>query len=222
MSRQPFGPIVVASATLKLGRRWARAISSEAETHLVDNLDALEAAIREHRPEGILLDLELTGGAPGLRHVLQAHPDLRTMAVTLTHAVEEAEEAIVAGAHGYIHRDADADTLRRAIDLLCTDGLWAERRVLEGVIARFVNHDEQAPSRLGRSPLNALSEREREIAGLVGDGLCYKSIARRLDISENTVRNHLRNSYRKLGLSDRLQLGLLAREYGLSNPQVLN
>ena len=67
--------------------------------------------------------------------------------------------------------------------------------------------------------LNELSEREKEVAVLVAEGLCYKVIARQLDIAENTVRNHVRHIFKKLVISDRLHLALLIRESDLFEGQ---
>ncbi|MEO1751943.1 response regulator transcription factor [Thiofaba sp. EF100] len=208
------GPIVVATADPHLLRRWVEALAPLAEPRTAASVRELEIAIRNHRPISLLLDLDLIGGPRGLGQIHQTYPDLRVMAVTADDSLEEAVAAIKAGAHGHLHRGAEASLVRRAVRLMSEDGLWAERRVLEAIIFQLVSNDTSPPSSLadgGKTGLDVLSEREREVANLVSDGLCYKSIARRLDISENTVRNHLRNIYRKLGLTGMLQLGLLVR-----------
>ncbi|HET20097.1 MAG TPA: response regulator transcription factor [Chromatiales bacterium] len=214
---RPIGSIVVASANPDLRARWIDALAALANPLPAASARELEELLRAHRPVSILLDLELVGGTRGICRIHQEYPCLRVMAVTTDNALEEAIEAIKAGAHGHLHRAADAALVRRAVNLMSEDGLWAERRVLEAIIAQLVAND-TCPTSLAPAQacepamsLDALSEREREVADLVSDGLCYKSIARRLDISEHTVRNHLRNIYRKLGLSGMLQLGLLIR-----------
>lgn len=208
------GPIVIASASSDLRSRWLEALGDVADTPQVDSLDRLEQTIRMYQPASIVLDLELSKGADGLARLHGAHPQLRIMAITRTHTIDEAAQAIIAGAHGHLHRETDARTIRHAVELMCRDGLWAERRVLEAIIKRLVaqEHTPPGPGPTNNGALNALSERECEIAHLVGEGLCYKSIAKRLGISENTVRNHLRNAYRKLGVNGMLQLGLLVKE----------
>jgi len=213
----PIGCIVVATADPDLLRRWIDALTPVAESRPVDSVRELEDALRESQPMSVLLDLELVGGTRGICRIHQDYPRVRVMAVTANNSLEEAVEAIKAGAHGHLPRTADAPLIRRAVRLMSMDGLWAERRVLEAIILQLVASD-TCPTGIAPTPscgshmgLDALSEREREVADLVSDGLCYKSIARRLDISENTVRNHLRNIYRKLGLNGMLQLGLLVR-----------
>lgn len=208
------GPIVVATADIDLLRQWVGALAPVAEPRPAASVRELEGAIRENRPVSLLLDLDLVGGTRGLCQIHQTYPCLRVMAVTDGDSLEEAVAAIKSGAHGHLHRGADASLVRRAVRLMSEDGLWAERRVLEAIIFQLVSNDTcpaPSPACGEKTGLDALSEREREVADLVSDGLCYKSIARRLDISENTVRNHLRNIYRKLGLNGMLQLGLLVR-----------
>lgn len=209
----PIGCIVVATADPDLLRRWIDALTRVAESRPVDSVRELEDALRESQPMSVLLDLELVGGTRGICRIHQDYPRVRVMAVTANNSLEEAVESIKAGAHGHLPRTVDAPLIRRAVRLMSMDGLWAERRVLEASILQLVASN-TCPTGIAPTPscgshmgLDALSE--REVADLVSDGLCYKSIARRLDISENTVRNHLRNIYRKLGLNGMLQLGLL-------------
>jgi len=209
------GPLVVASASSRLRQHWTDALAGLAPIHQATDLPSLEAILRHHRPLGVILDPDLAGGVQGIPLLQQAFPLTRVMAATRTDSLAEAAEAIRFGAHGHIQQEDDAVLIRRAMRFMSEEGLWAKRRVLENLVAE---HMRGAPNdALARPPsaLNTpdvLSGREQEVAVLVADGLCYKAIARRLGIAENTVRNHVRHIFKKLVISDRLQLALMIRE----------
>jgi DNA-binding NarL/FixJ family response regulator len=92
---------------------------------------------------------------------------------------------------------------------LIEDGeIWAERRVVSQLLNELrggINKPEVF------EVVEKLTPREKDITRLVSEGMCQKSIANHLDISENTVRNHLRNIFDKTGVSSRLQLALLVK-----------
>jgi len=112
-------------------------------------------------------------------------------------------EALDAGAVGYLLKDADPDV------------------VLEGIRAAARGESPLAPKaaralvaeRTGQHSAPELSEREREVLALVGEGLPNKLIARRLDISEKTVKAHLTRIFREIGVADRTQAALWAQQH---------
>jgi DNA-binding NarL/FixJ family response regulator len=115
--------------------------------------------------------------------------------------------ALDAGAVGYLLKDLDPDELFR------------------GVRAASRGESPLAPKaasellRGGRPAVDpGLSQRELEVLGLVGDGLPNKLIARRLGVSEKTVKAHLTNVFRRIGVTDRTQAALWAREHGIQAP----
>ena len=118
------------------------------------------------------------------------------------------QAAVRTGARGLVLKDAPADVLLEAIRAVAAGELWFDPRVLP------------APGRAGAaseppSALSTLTAREREIVSLIGEGLRNEEAARRLGITEKTVRNHLTVVFDKLGVSGRLELLVFAYEHGL-------
>jgi DNA-binding NarL/FixJ family response regulator len=168
--------------------------------------EAAVAAAAEHEADVILLDIampELTGIEAASR-ILAARPDARIVMLTASAARDQIIRAIDAGALGYLLKDAPPDEL--------LDGIRAAARgeaPLDPKAARELLADRRAV----REP--ELTGREREVLGLVAAGLPNKRIAMRLEISEKTVKAHLTRVYERIGVTDRTQAALWAREHGV-------
>ena len=118
---------------------------------------------------------------------------------------EAALTALAAGARGYCHALATPEMLRDVAAAVRHGGLWIGPELM----SRLIRALPVLPAPSGREAERAaLTERERETAQLVAQGLSNKEIARRLDITERTVKAHLSAIFAKLGLRDRLQLAL--------------
>jgi DNA-binding NarL/FixJ family response regulator len=186
-------------------------LGAAADIELVGALDdglRAEAGVREHRPDIVLMDLSMPGldGIEATRRVLAAAPD--TKVIILTSFSENARilAALEAGAVGYLLKDAEPDDVLRALRDAAAGGVPLSPRAARALLPA---------SRTRTSGLAALTAREREVLTLVAAGLPNKSIARRLEISEKTVKAHLTSIFQRLGVSDRMQAALWAREHGL-------
>jgi DNA-binding NarL/FixJ family response regulator len=168
----------------------------------------------ESRPEVVLLDLDLgdEDGLEWLPRILDAAPGARVLILTALRDEGREEAALHGGARGFVHKDASADVLVRAIRAVSAGELWFDPTVLR---ARPVE-PAAAPAPSGRA---ALTTREREVVSLVVEGLRNEEIARRLGINEKTVRNHLTAVFAKMGVSGRLELVVLAYRQGMSRPK---
>ena len=113
--------------------------------------------------------------------------------------------ALAAGAVGYLLKDAAAEEVVEGIRIAAAGGSPLDPRA-----ARSLLTAQSAPD-----PLATLSPREREVLGALLDGLPNKLIARRLGISEKTVKTHLTNVFRQIGVTDRVQAVLWAERNGL-------
>ena len=121
---------------------------------------------------------------------------------------EKGLAALSSGAVGYAHAHAAPQLLRTIESVVRNQGVWVGESLL-GRLARAIGAVTAAPAELGQHPaLDKLSGREREVAVLVGQGESNKEIARRLDVSERTVKAHLTAIFDKLGVRDRLQLAV--------------
>ena len=168
--------------------------------------EAVEVATREN-PDVILMDLSMPGmgGAEATRKLLATGTDARVVVLTSLSARERILDALDAGAIGYLLKDAEPDELIR--------GVRAAARG-ESPLSPKAAHEVLA-ARTQQRPAVELSAREREVLGLVGQGLPNKLIARKLEISEKTVKAHLTQVFAQLGVTDRTQAALWLERNGL-------
>ena len=107
-------------------------------------------------------------------------------------------DLILKGVYGILSSDADSVILKEAIRVAHSGELWLDRKIIKNILCR-INHEEKSID---------LTKREREIVGLICLGYRNKEIAQKLDISEQTVKSHCNRIYKKVGVTDRLQLAL--------------
>jgi DNA-binding NarL/FixJ family response regulator len=159
------------------------------------------------RPDVALLDLEMPGvdGIAATRRILAEAPETRVVIFTSFSDRDRIMQAIEAGAIGYLLKDADPDELHRGILAAARgESPLAPKAAAEVLAARG------APP-----PAGGLSDREREVLVLVASGLANKQIARKLGISEKTVKGHLTRVFQAIGVADRTQAALWAERNGL-------
>lgn len=176
---------------------------------LADGLQAA-ASVVELEPDIVLMDLNMADldGIDATRAVLAARP--KTKVVILTSFSESARilAALEVGAIGYLLKDTEPEHLIRALRDADTGGV-----PLSPMAARALLPNNRP---IVNASANALSAREREVLLLVADGLPNKSIARRLTISEKTVKAHLTHVFTTLGVTDRTSAALWAQRHGLA------
>jgi DNA-binding NarL/FixJ family response regulator len=166
------------------------------------------ALATEHEPDIVLMDLSMPGmdGRAATEQIVASHPEIRVVVLTSFSDREEILAALDAGAVGYLLKDAEPEELIR--------GLRAAVRG-ESPLAPKAAHA-VLEARHQRRPAQELTEREREVLVLLGEGLPNKLIARRLSISEKTVKAHVTRIFQALDVSDRTQAALWAHRHGLS------
>jgi two-component system, NarL family, nitrate/nitrite response regulator NarL len=166
-------------------------------------------------PDILLLDLQMPGidGLDLLRELHNGAPDTRILVLTASENEHDLAQAMKLGACGVVMKTSGTELLMQAIRKVSEGEIWLDGRVTANVIRKLA--DSREPGSRGSGEPGGLTPREREIAGLVGQGHKYREIAEMLSISEQTVKNHLRNMFHKLGVSDRLQLALYAIHHNL-------
>ena len=171
-----------------------------------DGQQAVDLSI-EHEPDVVLMDLNMPelDGIEATRQIREAQPDARIVVLTSFSDRERILDALDAGAIGYLLKDAEPEDL--------IQGIKAAARGESPLAPKAAGAVLQA--RVAQRPAEELSAREREILVLVGLGLANKQIARRLQISEKTVKVHLTNVFRRIGVDDRTQAALWAERHGL-------
>jgi DNA-binding NarL/FixJ family response regulator len=169
-----------------------------------DGAEAVAVAA-EHEPDIVLMDLSMPGvaGVDATRQIVEANPEARVVVLTSFSDERRIIDALQAGACGYLLKDAEPDELLRGIRAAVEGGAPLDPKAARVLL------DNQ---RLSHADTN-LSARELEVLGLVAQGMANKHIARRLGISDRTVKAHLTRVFRTIGVTDRTQAALWAREH---------
>ena len=171
--------------------------------------DGQEALARAARVEVdvVLLDLRMPrmGGVETIRALATQAPDVRVLVLTTFDTDRDVLPAIEAGATGYLLKDASADEVVRGIRTAAGGGSPLDPRAARSLL----------DARAAPDPLAGISPREREVLGLLLDGMPNKLIARQLGISEKTVKAHLTSIFRQIGVTDRVQAILWVERHGL-------
>ncbi|MEA3292124.1 MAG: response regulator [Pseudomonadota bacterium] len=176
------------------------------------------AKVAEIDPDVVLLDLRMPelGGLEILRRLNEEN--LETPIAMLTTSSEESDlaESLRNGARGYLLKDMEPDELVAALrDIVAGKTVVAPD--LTGVLADLVKHGDSKDSRKIPSPFNSLTPREMEILCHLAEGESNKVIARNLDISDGTVKLHVKAILSKLGVHSRVEAAVMAVEKGLCN-----
>jgi DNA-binding NarL/FixJ family response regulator len=169
--------------------------------------EAAVALCLEQHPDVALMDISMPGmgGVEATRQILAEAPGVQVVVLTSFMDRDRIVAALDAGAIGYLLKDAEPDELIRGIHAAARGESPLDPRAARTILT----------AKRGPAPLDALSEREREVLALVAEGLPNKQIARRLEITEKTVKAHLTSVFRAIGVTDRMQAGLWARRNGL-------
>jgi DNA-binding NarL/FixJ family response regulator len=171
-----------------------------------DGDEAVQLADRSN-PDVILMDLSMprVDGVAATRKILASGSSARIVVLTSFSDRPRIIDALDAGAIGYLLKDAEPEDLLRGVRAAAR-GDWP----LDPRAARLL----LAGGEAAKGP--TLSAREREVLALVTSGLPNKSIGRRLGITERTVKAHLTRIYQQLGVRDRTQAAMWAREHGIT------
>ncbi|PZT69834.1 DNA-binding response regulator [Streptomyces sp. SW4] len=169
------------------------------------------ARAEELRPDVILMDVKMPGmdGVDALRRLRELDNPARVLVVTSFTEQRTVVPALRAGAAGYVYKDVDPDALAGAIR-----SVHAGHILLQPEVAGALLAEEQGSPGPGRA--GSLTEREREVLGLIADGRSNREIARALVLSEKTVKTHVSNILMKLDLADRTQAALWAVRHGVT------
>jgi len=155
-------------------------------------------------PDVILMDLSMPvlDGIEATRLILGRTPDIRVIALTSFADQDKVSDMLASGAVGYLLKDSEPAELLAAVRSASAGGAPLDPRVAVALL----------PNRQPVSVADQLSSREREVLVLASQGLANKQIGRALGIAERTVKAHLGNVFRRIGVSDRTSAALWARD----------
>jgi len=177
--------------------------------------------VRELHPDVVLMDIRMPG-TDGLvaTRLIASEPALaatRVVVLTTFDLDEYVFEAIRAGASGFLVKDTEPTELLRAVRAVAGGDALLSPRVTRRLIGEFASRSRPGAVRAAER-LAPLTDREREVVALVGEGLSNDAIADRLVVSPSTAKTHVSRAMVKLHVRDRAQLVVLAYESGLVRP----
>jgi DNA-binding NarL/FixJ family response regulator len=182
-------------------------LSSEADLEVVgaasDGEEAQSLVARVH-PDVVLMDLSMPGvdGVEATRRITREWPQVHVVVLTSFADRQRVLDALNAGAAGYLLKDAAASDVAAAVRAAAAGGA-----PIDPTAARVFLDAQRT-----RRPAVELTPREEEVLALVAEGLANKQIARRLGISERTVKSHLTSVFQTIGVADRTQAALWAKD----------
>ncbi|MEX0724149.1 MAG: response regulator transcription factor [Gracilimonas sp.] len=169
----------------------------------LDSVEEMLDYLEEHqKPDVILMDIQLPGmsGIKGMEIIKSKYPEVEIMMLTIYHDSHKIFDSLKAGASGYLLKHTSLPEIKEAIENLLKGGAPMSPQIARKVISHF---NEEAPQ---KNEDSMLTNREQDIVNGLVDGLSYKLIADRFDISIDTVRAHIRNIYKKLHVNSKAEV----------------
>jgi DNA-binding NarL/FixJ family response regulator len=174
------------------------------------------AVVAALRPDVVLMDIRMAvmDGVEATRRILDNWPQARVIILTTFDDDATVFDALRAGALGYLLKDVSGPELAAAVREVARGGALIQPSVARKVLAEFSRMAPESPRTRAALP-EPLSAREQEVLQGITRGLTNKEIALRLNLTEGTVKNYVSVIFQKLGVQDRTQAALQAREMGL-------
>jgi DNA-binding NarL/FixJ family response regulator len=176
------------------------------------------ALAKQLLPDVILMDVQMPGcnGIQATEAIHEELPDARIIMLTVSEQDEDLFAAIKAGARGYLLKSVEPDHLLKAIDLLMKGEAVIPHNMASKLLTEFSAMAKQPVSKADSSgDFQPLTNREKEILQTLSGGATNKEIGNALNISEHTVKIHLKNILKKLHVNNRLQAAVYAHQQGL-------
>jgi len=168
--------------------------------------DAL--AIAADLPDVMLLDVSMPGGGiAALQAIAAAYPVVKVVMLTVSEDEEDVTAALRAGARGYVLKGVAARELVGIVRAVAAGEVYVTPALATSLLVELTSPSTRLPT----SPLDELTDRERQIVELVAGGDSNKEIASQLGLSEKTVKHHMTNILQKLQVRNRVEAALIAR-----------
>ena len=197
-------------------------LDAQDDIEVVGEANSGDEAVRlasELSPDVMLMDIRMPGmdGLAATRTIAEDErlADVRIVVLTTFGLDEYVFEAVRSGASGFLVKDTEPDELVQAVRVVAGGEALLSPSVTKQLLAEFASRAKEPIQAAG---LEELTDREREIVALVGEGLSNQEIAERLFVSPATAKTHVSRAMGKLGARDRAQLVVIAYESGLVRP----
>lgn len=205
---------------------WKRGLLDISTPYCLTNLNALRNELIRRTPAILLLDYDLLDidGSQTIESLLSLTPQTRIILFSPGISDDNEWKLFKAGIKGFCLDTIPPEQIRRAVEAVRKGELWIRRQLVQRMQGELdmAMQEKKHIERAVNSLLENLTKREYEIAILVGRGESNKQIARRLDITERTVKAHLTEIFRKLAISDRIKLALLVKDTAATSNQVFD
>lgn len=169
----------------------------------VDSVEEMLEYLEENEsPDVLLMDIQLPGmsGIEGIGIIKKKYPEIEIIMLTIYHDSHKIFNSLVAGASGYLLKHTSLPEIKESIENLVEGGAPMSPQIARKVIEHFKKPEPE------KNPDSDLTSREQDIVNGLVDGLSYKLIADRFDISIDTVRAHIRNIYKKLHVNSKAEV----------------
>ncbi|MFE5796051.1 response regulator [Streptomyces sp. NPDC056503] len=181
--------------------------------------------VADHHPDVVLMDIRMPGldGIEATRRIVAAGARTRVLIITTFDLDEYAYDGLRAGASGFLVKDAQPEELLAGVRAVAAGDAVVAPSLTRRLLDTYIHHLPASPSSPGPAPredprLSSLTDREREILTVVGQGWTNTEISDRLHLAESTVKTHVGRVLAKTGARDRVQAVILAYDTGLVKP----
>jgi two-component system NarL family response regulator len=184
-----------------------------------DGQEAIDRTV-ELLPDVVLMDVRMprTSGIEACAAIKSMVPSTKIIMLTMSDEESDLYEAVKAGANGYLLKDVPGEEIAAGIKAVHHGDSLISPSMASKLLAEFAQMSKKSPDRPTSVGAPRLTERELEVLRLVARGMANKEIAHQLFISENTVKNHVRNILEKLQLHSRMEAAMYAVRENLLDP----
>jgi DNA-binding NarL/FixJ family response regulator len=197
----------------------ASLLSAEAGIEVIGQASGGRMGVRlaaELRPDVVLMDVRMPdlSGPDATRQIVERDPAIKVLALTVSSEDADVSAVLQAGAVGFLAKDTPIDSLVVAVYAAASGAAWLSPRAAEVVLGRI--RSATPVPQYDTAGLEQLSEREIDVLRLIANGMENAEIARELNISPRTAKNHVSSILAKLGLPSRVQAAVYAVRQGVS------
>jgi DNA-binding NarL/FixJ family response regulator len=181
-----------------------------------DGLEAVQLT-QELHPDVVLMDVAMPNcdGITAAQRIRETSPDTKVIMLTVSDDDENLFAAIQSGAQGYLTKNLEPEELHEMIRGIFRGEAAISRAMAGRILAEFARQGRPTAPPLPKEPLSSLTVREEEVLRWIAKGATNMEIARALQITENTVKAHVRSILRKLHLQNRVQAAHFAMQHGI-------
>lgn len=175
--------------------------------------------IKKITPDTVLMDIDMPimNGIDATKFIKEFNPEIKIIMLTSYTEKSKVLRAFSSGANAYCVKNIRAEELINVINIINNDGIWFDKQIAGYIfdILKNLNMDDNEDEEKEDPPKYKITKRERNIIKLIAEGYSNAEISEQLVISKNTVKNHVSNIIKKLSVSDRTQIALLATKENL-------